>query len=425
MELPPQRLAVKVPGALDRIALLNSTQRRGVLRQLVHLERDGLAAPGADVHERPPVGRGVGQLDVVLHLDAAIHEGRDRALGRAVLDREVEVALLNLELALRVGERLGRLAVGLDDLVHVDVAPAAGGIVHDLDDGRLAGELAHVPKLRHEGFAAAGFVVRAGGIADGLAVNQQVHAGLLRVLAAADEEGDVFALDLELGRRERAGACHPRHGNELTRPFPRKPSTGIWLGRVPCAGPGPNASPVTFHAPQSSPSKSAISRSPSAIWPAAREQRVQRKIMRWLANPFIKRTEIAARAMLPSSASSYIVRISLTITSPTQADPKCPKPGKAAFRPASAWVQAPNTDATDLHETWARRRALYSAFFIPVLRSPSSVATRVLRSRTAERGLRRVDSAAEGGLPSTFLGRYRVGPVLVRCWSGGGLTLIT
>ena len=37
--------------------------------------------------------------------------------------------------------------------------------------------------------------------------------------------------------------------NELTRPLPWKPSTCIWPGKVPRAGPGPNASPVTFQSP--------------------------------------------------------------------------------------------------------------------------------------------------------------------------------
>ena len=37
--------------------------------------------------------------------------------------------------------------------------------------------------------------------------------------------------------------------NVFTRPLPWNPSTCIWLGSVPCAGPGPNAVPVTFHAP--------------------------------------------------------------------------------------------------------------------------------------------------------------------------------
>ena len=90
--------------------------------------------------------------------------------------------------------------------------------------------------------------------------------------------------------------------NELTNPFPRKPSTAIWFGRVPRAGPGPKASPVTLHAPQSLPSKSAIIRSPSATRPNAREQNDERRIMRWRANPFIERLRIAARAMVPSFA---------------------------------------------------------------------------------------------------------------------------
>jgi hypothetical protein len=35
----------------------------------------------------------------------------------------------------------------------------------------------------------------------------------------------------------------------LTKPLPRKPLTGIWLGSVPRAGPGPNAVPVGFQSP--------------------------------------------------------------------------------------------------------------------------------------------------------------------------------
>ena len=36
---------------------------------------------------------------------------------------------------------------------------------------------------------------------------------------------------------------------ELTSPLPLKPVTGCWPGKVPRAGPGPNASPVVFHWP--------------------------------------------------------------------------------------------------------------------------------------------------------------------------------
>ena len=36
---------------------------------------------------------------------------------------------------------------------------------------------------------------------------------------------------------------------EFTNPLPRKPLTCIWRGRVPRAGPGPNASPVAFQSP--------------------------------------------------------------------------------------------------------------------------------------------------------------------------------
>ena len=37
--------------------------------------------------------------------------------------------------------------------------------------------------------------------------------------------------------------------NELTKPCPLYPETGIWLGIVPRDGPGPKASPVAFHWP--------------------------------------------------------------------------------------------------------------------------------------------------------------------------------
>src|SRR5436309_11567391 len=82
--------------------------------------------------------------------------------------------------------------------------PAAGGLIHELDDGRLARELAHVPQCGRKRFAAARLVVWAGGVAHRLAFNQQVHADLLGILAAADEETDELALDLELRRREGA-----------------------------------------------------------------------------------------------------------------------------------------------------------------------------------------------------------------------------
>ena len=86
------------------------------------------------------------------------------------------------------GEQPRRLAVGLHDVIDVEVAPPAGGVVHDLDDGRLPGELGHVPRVRGERLAAAGLVVRPGGGADHLAVDEQVQGELLRILPAADEE---------------------------------------------------------------------------------------------------------------------------------------------------------------------------------------------------------------------------------------------
>ncbi len=95
------------------------------------------------------------------------------------------------------------LGVGHDDVVDVEVAPAAGVVVGDPDPGLLAGEVADVPGGPVERFG-----VLSGGAADDLAVHQELDGGGVvgagRVVAAADEEVDVLLVDGELGRGEGA-----------------------------------------------------------------------------------------------------------------------------------------------------------------------------------------------------------------------------
>ena len=67
--------------------------------------------------------------------------------------------LLDSELPLCVGDRPRRLVVGLDDVVHIDMAPADRGLIRDLDDGGRAGEPAHVPPLQRGRLGAAWPVV--------------------------------------------------------------------------------------------------------------------------------------------------------------------------------------------------------------------------------------------------------------------------
>src|SRR6202035_1338134 len=88
------------------------------------------------------------------------------------------------------------LAVALHDVIDIDVPPAAGVVINNLDDRVLADEVGDVPRMPVEPFAAAGPIVGPGGRAHALAGDEQVDARLVRVHAAADKEINVFALDL-------------------------------------------------------------------------------------------------------------------------------------------------------------------------------------------------------------------------------------
>ena len=93
MELRAEPLAIEVVAPLDRVALLDRAERRGILGELVHPQRQRLAPPRADIEEGPPVRRRVGQPDVESPLRAAVHEHGDLADRRAAADRKIEVAL--------------------------------------------------------------------------------------------------------------------------------------------------------------------------------------------------------------------------------------------------------------------------------------------------------------------------------------------
>ena len=113
--------------------------------------------------------------------------------------------MLERQLAGDVAERPGRLAVGEDDLVDVDVAPAAGRAVDDLEPGGLAGEVAHVPA------AGSSRSLPPGSVFGPVAVRTTLPSTsrLMQVSPAQPpppiEEADRPAIDRERRGRERAG----------------------------------------------------------------------------------------------------------------------------------------------------------------------------------------------------------------------------
>src|SRR5437016_5316710 len=66
--------------------------------------------------------------------------------------------------------------------------------------GRLTGQISDIPPVRLELFRAARFRIRAGCRAYSLSADNQINAGLPWIVAAADQERDIFMRDLELGR---------------------------------------------------------------------------------------------------------------------------------------------------------------------------------------------------------------------------------
>ena len=106
---------------------------------------------------------------------------------------------------LELGEvTAGAGVIAEDDLIQADVAPRADEIVNRLQAGGFAF------KFRHRDHGRAHLVVGlAGDRTHGLAVDQQVYAGFLGMIAASDEQADELALDGELRRCERSGGGVP------------------------------------------------------------------------------------------------------------------------------------------------------------------------------------------------------------------------
>ena len=204
MELWPQRLAVQAVRALDRRGLVDGAQAHGFFRRL-HLERGLPALERRNIHEGPPVRLAVGQLDLEPTDRLAVDRHAHQSFRPVVLHRKVKVRLLNGDRACLAHDCSLRLMICLDDLVHVDMAPAAAFPIDNLNDGLLVPVLPDVPAMQVECLAPARRGVRPGGGRGHLAVNQQVHARPALIPAAANQECDVLPLDGERGRGERAG----------------------------------------------------------------------------------------------------------------------------------------------------------------------------------------------------------------------------
>lgn len=108
----------------------------------------------------------LGQLDVELPHRLSIDENGGAAAFGACLNREMQKRPVQLDVARGMVRKAGHFRVGLGDVVHIDVAPASRGLVHDFEVRRLSGKVAHVPSLLFQPLSAARPGVRPGGAAD-------------------------------------------------------------------------------------------------------------------------------------------------------------------------------------------------------------------------------------------------------------------
>ena len=239
VKLPAERLGVERIGRAGpekRVGRLDGGKRGRLLGELVDDEGEGFPLPGRDLQRGPPVGRTVGQLDVVADHDLAIDEERHGPLRRAVLDRDVEEASLGNELAADELERPLRLRVGLHDLIDIDVPPAPRRGIDHPQRGGSSDELRHIPRLAKERLAPPRPVVPAGGAAHRLSVNEKLESELVGIVATADQKGDERPLDPQRRRGERTGAVvaakeridEPLSKKAVDGHLPRKRSPG-WL----------------------------------------------------------------------------------------------------------------------------------------------------------------------------------------------------
>jgi hypothetical protein len=140
-------------------------------------------------------GPGIDREDARRH--RVVGEGRDRPHGVATVEhrqghRPIIVPVLQLE-----GGRGGPVAE--HDVVHADVPPGVGHVVHDFEPGGLPLPGADVERGRLHPVG-----VAAGRREDDFVVHPQVQAGLALVGPAADQEVDEVPLDPEGLARERA-----------------------------------------------------------------------------------------------------------------------------------------------------------------------------------------------------------------------------
>ena len=174
MELPAQRLAVHRSLILETVTLLDRRQRRGIGRQRVHTEGDGLSPPSRHVHGRPPVGRTIGQFDVVPDDGLAVHHQCHHALRGPVANGQVQIAGGHRDGSFNVLLETFRSGVGLPEVIDIEVSPTALGLVDDANGGRLPGQISDIPRIRSQGLAAATAIIRPRRRTDHLTLHQQL-----------------------------------------------------------------------------------------------------------------------------------------------------------------------------------------------------------------------------------------------------------
>ena len=126
---------------------------------------------------------------------------------------------------------IGPPLIALHDLIDEDVPPASFVLIDDFDPGRFSGQIAHVPGLPIEMLA-----IGAGGRANRLAVDEQVNAGLARMIAAAEQEIDIAAFDPKVARGERADRAIPFE-KAVDQSVPRKAAHLHLIGQRATSGP--------------------------------------------------------------------------------------------------------------------------------------------------------------------------------------------
>ena len=257
VKLRPQRLVIK------RLQVLELVARRD---QPADRVRGGGPDPGRlalelrDVEPGPPVDTRLVHREVALQtVDQLIaHDhGHPPPLGLVVGHREDQIAASELDfdwvfksgqgrVADRGGRRLLARRVALCDLIHVHVAPAIARGVHEPEHGLRSPVVADVPCPPSEQLAQSSLRCRPRRREHRSPIHEELHAGLAGVAAAADQESDVVALDLEGGRGERSrGAISTAEG--VHEALPLEPAyLHLVCKRAPCRT---RAERLAFHSP--------------------------------------------------------------------------------------------------------------------------------------------------------------------------------